>query len=105
MKLNRLESTTQRHSPEAIARGNRLAAQTVRRVEALEGLEGDRQRSLQQELAEFDQRVIGPFAGDGQVFQEARQIAAQLILRCGNLNGLVRLQALSLPCARIDDEA
>jgi hypothetical protein len=105
MKLNRLESTTQRCSAEAIARGSRLAAQAVRRVEALEGLEGDRQRSLQQELAEFDGRAIGAFEGEAQVLQGARQIAAQLILRGGKLTGLIRLQALSQPCARIDDEA
>lgn len=105
MKLNRLEATTQRHSAEAMARGSRLAAQSVRRVETLEGLEGDRQRSLQQELAEFDLRAIGPFEGEQQVFQGARHIAAQLILRGRNLDGLVRLQALSLACSRIDDEA
>ena len=105
MKLNRLESTTRQHSPDAVKRARYLAGQSVRRVEALEGLEADRQRSLQQDLAEFDGRAIGPFEGEAQVFQGARQIAAQLILRGGNLNGLVRLQALSLPCSRIDDEA
>lgn len=105
MKLNRLESTTQRHSPETGARVQPLAAQSIRRVEALESLAADRQRSLQQELAEFDGRVIGPFEGKAQVLRGARQIAVQLVLRRGNLNGLLRLQALSQLCARIDDEA
>lgn len=105
MKLNRLESTTQQHSPDAIERARHVANESVRRVEALEGVEGDRQRSLQQEIAEFDARAIGPFAGDDHMLQGARQVAAELTLLGSNRNGLLKLQALSLPCVRIDDKA
>lgn len=105
MKLNRLASTTQQHSPDAIERVRHVAGQSVRRVEALEGIEGDRQRSLQQEIAEFDAKAIGPFAGDERMLQGARQVAAELTLLGTNRNGLLKLQALSHACVRIDDKA
>lgn len=105
MKLNRLESTTQSHSPDAIERAKHVAHQSVRQVNALEGVEGDRQRSLQQELAEFDPRGIAPFEGGEHVLEDARRMAAQLTLLGTDLGGLVKLQALSQLCARIDDTA
>ena len=104
MKLSRLESTTQRHSQDAIERARHVAGESVRRVEALEGAEGDRQRSLQQEIADFDPRAIGPFEGDERMLQDARQVAAELALLGPQRSGLVKLEALSLPCSRIDDE-
>ena len=104
MKLSRLESTTQRHSQDAIERARHVAGESVRRVEALEGAEGDRQRSLQQELADFDPRAIGSFERDERMLQDARQVAAELALLGSNVNGLVKLPALGLPCSRIDDK-
>lgn len=104
MKLSRLESTTQHHSPDAIERARQVAGESVRRVAALEGVEGDRQRSLQQELAEFDTRAIASFEGGEHVLQDARQVAAELTLLGAKCSGLVKLQALSLPCSRIDDK-
>jgi hypothetical protein len=104
MKLSRLESTTQHTSPEAAERARHVSASTIRRVEASEGVEGDRQRSLQQELAEYDPRAIGPFEGSELVLDSARQVAAQLTLLGSNMNGLVKLQALSQRFTRIDDK-
>ncbi|MDP3538499.1 MAG: hypothetical protein Q8S26_07315 [Azonexus sp.] len=104
MKLNRLESTTQRHSQDAVERARQVTGESVRRVEALEGVEGDRQRSLQQELAEFDPRAIGPFEGGEHVMEDARQIAARITLLGTNASGLLKLKALSVPWSRIDDK-
>lgn len=104
MKLSRLASTTQSHSQDAIERARHVAGESVRRVEALEGVEGDRQRSLQQEIADFDPRAIGSFEGEERMLQDARQVAAELALLGGNASGLVKLPAFSLPCSRIDDE-
>ena len=42
MKLDRLASTTQRLSQESLARARYVAGERIRRVEALEGVEGDR---------------------------------------------------------------
>lgn len=105
MKLNRLESTTQHHAPDALERARHGAGERVTRVEALEGLESDRQRSLQQELAEFDVRAIGDFAGGERVLADTRQVAAQLTRLGSHVSGLVKLPALSLHCSRIDDQA
>jgi len=104
MKLSLLASTTRRHSQDAIERVRPVAGESVRRVEALEGAEGDRQRSLQQELADFDLRAIGSFAGGEHVLQDARQFAAALALLGSHCRGLIKLPALSLPCSRIDDQ-
>ena len=46
MKLDRLSSTTQTLSPESRERARHVADETVLRVGAMEGVEGDRQRSL-----------------------------------------------------------
>lgn len=78
MKLTRLDSTTARPSGEAAARAQAAAPERVRRVEAMEGVEGDRLRSLRQELAEIDPRAIGPFNGQAQVMSDARMIAEKL---------------------------
>ncbi len=105
MKLSHLKSTTQQNSQAAIVRARHVAGESVRRVEALEGVEGDRQRSLQQEIADFDVRAVGSFEGSEHVLQDARRIAAALILLGSNCNGLLKLQALSQHCSRIDDQA
>jgi hypothetical protein len=78
MKLTRLDSSTARLASEAVQRAHESAADQVRRVEAMEGVEGDRQRSLRQELAEIDQRAVGPFEGQDQVIRDAREIAGRL---------------------------
>ena len=78
MKLTPLSSTTARASSEAVARGREAATAQVRRVEAMEGAEGDRQRSLQQELSEVDPRAVGPFEGHEQIIRDARQVAESL---------------------------
>lgn len=105
MKLSRLEATTQRQSSAASQRVGHAAEENVRRVEAMEGVEGDRQRSLQQELLDFDARAIASFAGCEHVLQDARRVAAELILLGSNRNGLLKLQALSHSFLKIDDEA
>lgn len=104
MKLSRLESTTQSHSPEVAERSRQSAAERVRRVEAMEGVEGDRQRSLQQEVAEVDPQAIGPFAGAEHVLEDARAVAAELTLLGTSASGLLKLRALSIPVERIDDK-
>lgn len=78
MKLSRIESTTQHHSPEAVERASHAQAQQIRRVEALEAVVADRLRSLQQEMAEMDPRALGPFEGSERILEDTRHLAAQL---------------------------
>lgn len=103
MKLNRLDSTTQRYSRESVERVRHVAEEQVRRIEASEGLEGDRQRSLQQELAEVDPKSLGPFMGREQVLQDARQVAAELALLGHNAESLIKTVALPASGLGIDD--
>ena len=105
MKLARLESTTASPSRESRERAAAASAQPVRRVEAGEALSGDRERSLQQEVAEIEPKAIGDFEGGERIIEEARQLAACLTRLGDNAQGLVRLQALSQQIKRIDDEA
>lgn len=90
MKLDRLTSTTQHLSQNAREHARHVAAEGVAQVVAIEGIEGDRQRSLQQEVAEFDQRVLDPFAGAGQVLAAAHEIAVQLVSRSSDVHSLVK---------------
>ena len=80
MKLERLASTTETLSSEARERA-RVAA-SERRVEAMEGVEGDRQRSLRQEIDSVEQLAIGEFAGQAQPLESARRVADQLRVVC-----------------------
>lgn len=89
MKTSRLVSTTQRHSAEAVGRALLAQAQSVRRVEALEGASNERERSLQQELALIDPKAIGPYRGADRRQQEAKQLASELVER-KNFHDLLR---------------
>lgn len=64
MKLSRLSSTTQRPTQESIERVRHVDEERIRRVEVMEGVEGDRQRSLQQEMAEIQPAALGDFHGE-----------------------------------------
>lgn len=77
MKLQRLGSTTQRPSQEAIERARESVDERVRRVEAGEGVEGDRERSLQQELDEAAQKIPGEVE-QPNVQNQARDVANRL---------------------------
>lgn len=79
MKLTRLSSTTQRPTRESSERVRPVDNEQIRRVEVMEGIEGDRQRSLQQEIAEVDPAAVGDFHGRDRVLQGARDVAAQLL--------------------------
>jgi hypothetical protein len=79
MKLTRLSSTTQRTTRESSERLRPLDYEQVRRVEMMEGIEGDRQRTLLQEIAEIDPGAVGDFHGEGRLLQGAREVAAQLL--------------------------
>jgi hypothetical protein len=79
MKLTRLSSTTQRPTRESSERVRPVNDERIRRVELMEGIEGDRQRTLLQEIAEIDPGAIGGFHGEEHVQKEARDVAAQLL--------------------------
>ena len=79
MKLTRLSSTTQRTTRESSERVRPVDNEQVRRVEVMDGIEGDRQRTLQQEIAEVDPGAVGDFPGQERVRQGARDDAAQLL--------------------------
>ncbi|MCK6389831.1 MAG: hypothetical protein L6Q40_02235 [Azonexus sp.] len=105
MKLSRLESTTQRHSREAVARAEEAGEQQVRRVEPMEGLEGDKERSLQQERAEVEALAIGDFAGGPKMLEDARQLANELSELGDEARNLVNVAGVSPDLVKVDSQA
>jgi hypothetical protein len=105
MTLNRLTSTTGKPLHDVAERAHQTPADRVRRVEAIEAVAADRQRSVQQELAEVAPKAAGPFKGCERISQDARQVATQLVLLGTHANGLIKLHALSLVRKRVDDKA
>lgn len=103
MKLDRLASTTQRLSQESIERARHVAGERIRRVDALEGVEGDRQRSLQQEIAEIEPDAIGGFHGSGHVLADARNVAAQVAALGAEADHLIKPESVPTAMRRIDD--
>jgi len=100
MKLSRLASTTERHSRAAVERSRAMAEQDVRRVEVAEGVEGDRQRSIQQEMAEADPNASGQ---SKQMLRDAQEVALKLVGLQGNLDDLVKSPSLPPGFSIIDE--
>ncbi|KAB2927478.1 MAG: hypothetical protein F9K30_03765 [Dechloromonas sp.] len=79
MKSERLASTTERYAPQALERPALAGEREIRRVEALEAIEGDRQRSLRQELAEAGPGGQGEPRSSELAQLAAHEVAEQLI--------------------------
>ncbi|HLO63806.1 MAG TPA: hypothetical protein VK165_12680 [Azonexus sp.] len=96
MTLQRLASTTQQRptpeSTEPVSRGER---ERIRRVESLQGVEGDRERSLRQEMDEIAPGAIADFAGQEQILHEASEVAAQLVALGPAIDELIKPGDLS----------
>ena len=106
MKLNRLESTTEHHSRAAAERSLNAADQDVRRVETMEGVEGDRQRSFQQELAAAATGGRPVTADESkEALRDARQVAAQMVELHDSASLLVKPEALPAGFKLIDERA
>lgn len=89
MKLPSLTASTPHLSQDAKELA-RAGGERIRRVEASEGLEGDRERSLQQELAEVEHAALSGLESDEHVRQEARDLAEQLSTLDAGLESLIR---------------
>ena len=105
MKLDRLTSTTQHLSPESSERARHVADETVLRVGAMEGVEGDRQRSLQQELANFDPQAVGAFNGGELIMATAHDMATQLSSLGNAANSLIKTPDTRLIHTSVDAKA
>jgi len=105
MKLNRLDSTTQHHFAGSAERVPHGVDEKVRRVEAAGGLEGDRQRSLQQEVAEFAGTSLPPLEDGEQILSRAREVAAQLTSLGAGAEALLRETVVMGSLGKVDDKA
>ncbi len=105
MKLTRLSSTTQRPSQESIDRQRQGEAVRVRGVDLLEGVDGDRQRTLQQELAEIEPAAIAAFLGGEQILEDARRLAAEVAALGPAADELIKPAALARQLSGVDEQA
>ena len=105
MKLDRLASTTQRLSPESSERARQVAGERIRRVAAMDAAEGDRKRSLQQEMAVIEPGAIDDFNHSAHVLQEARDLAAQVTALGAAADNLLKPVAVPTSLKGIDDSA
>lgn len=104
MKLTHLASTTQRPSAEVVERARQSGSGQVRRVEAAEGISGDRERSLQQEMAEVPPELTADFAGGELIREEAHALAERLTLE-GMPASLLKTDVLVRHLPNVNDEA
>ena len=98
-------STTQTLSPESRERARHVADETVLRVGAMEGVEGDRQRSLQQEISDFDQKAVGAFDGGELILAAAHDVATQLSTLGNAANSLVKTPDMRMLQTGVDAKA
>ena len=106
MKLPSLASTTQRPTRESVERVHQVAHERIRRVESMEGIEGDRQRSLRQELDEIEPAAMATFEGQAEILREASSEAAQLLTLGAAADDLIKADDLPrVVVPTIDDSA
>jgi len=105
MKLTRLGNTTQRPVTAGGVWPHPADGERVRRVEALDASESDRQRSLQQEMAEIEAEAIADFAGGDKILQDARAVAEQLAALGAAVDELIKPAALAVGLRGVDDQA
>ena len=78
MKLQRLTSTNRSITREAAERARAGAAESHRKVDAQEGTEADRERSLQQEVAAAEARFGAGGEREDQALHSAQALAEEL---------------------------
>lgn len=76
MKSGRLESTTDRFARQVLERSPDAGELDVRRVEALNAIEGDRRRSIRQEMREADPQGNGMPDASRDVHEVVEQLAS-----------------------------
>lgn len=104
MKLERLTSTTRTISREAAERARAAGVEEERRVNAAEGAEGDRERSLQQELAAAA-AAIAIADTDDDALQEAKAVAGELVRLGDEASHLLKPMASGGHSLAVDTEA
>lgn len=105
MKLSHLKSTTQSIPLEAAERLRHAPTEAVLRVNAMEGIEGDRQRSLQQEINEIDPNAIGRFRGNQHILEDVRELAAEIAAMGKQADHLMKQINTNGHFHAIDDQA
>lgn len=100
MKLDRLASTTESLGQEAREQARTPLADV--RVAACEPIDGDRQRSVQQEIASLEAAALASDAGRQRQQQRAHRLAGRLLI-VGSAGGraLWRLGALATSAQRL----
>lgn len=103
MKLGRLARNDFHPAPEAAHPPRRAAA--VGRVEAAAALDGDRERSLGEEIATIEARAIGEFEGGERIRAEARELAARVADLGSHADDLLKPQLRTGAIHSVDDSA
>ena len=103
MKLGRLATSDFHPAPEAAHPPH--AGDAVRRVEAAVAIDGDRERSLGEELASIEARALGEFEGGEKIRAEARDLAARVADLGSHADDLLKPQLRMGTAYPIDDSA
>jgi hypothetical protein len=105
MKLGRLDANAQHPSRDVVERVRHVADEVVWHIGAIEGVDADRRRSVQQEIAEIEQKAIGDFDGGERILADAKAVAEQVSRLGGEALHLVKPTALEGSFYRVDDKA
>ena len=71
--VSRPRSTTPAHERQE------AHALAVQALDAIDDIDPDRRRSLQEEISLVEPNVLGPFHGEGKVLEAAREVASELL--------------------------
>jgi hypothetical protein len=105
MKSGRLESTTDRYTRPALERSPDAGELDVRRVEALNAIEGDRKRSVRQEMREADPQDQAALAATQAGHPDAREVLEQVASLPPDKRALLTRPALPDGFCVVDEKA
>lgn len=106
MKLDRLSSHSSHRSLDSAAVLRPASSElALPAVDALASIAGDRQRSLQQEINEFQAQAISPFDGGERILEDARVLAAELSALRGKVEHLMKAAPSPGQFHTIDEQA
>lgn len=104
MKLSSLDTASRSTLPASVERSGHVQPEQIQKVEAGESVNPDRQRSLQQELAQIEPEALAEFEGGALILRDAHDLARR-IAEEGMPDGLINASVLAGRLPSVDDQA
>lgn len=90
MKIAPLSPASRPRSSQPVQERPQPHSQAVQALDAIEDIDPDRRRSLQEEISLVEPNVLGPFHGEAKVLEAAREVASELLSHATHSTDLIK---------------